>query len=613
MKLPVSFIQLPLRFDAARLAEEIGRFESGLWRAHPDGIPGNSALPLAAVDGDPARGDALQGPMRPTPALTRSPYMQQVLASLETVLGRIRLMRLADHGEVSQHVDTNHYWNERVRVHVPILTRPEVRFQCAEHEVNMAAGDCWIFDTWRMHRVINDTDQPRVHLVIDTVGSPQFWKLVQAGRPYGAEPPGWAPRRIEPHAGPTPELVFERVNLMSPMSFWELRAHVQFLLGEARRHANMPRIATLASAFVGEWQALWYRWGDAAEGQADYRRALDRFLQQMQHLGSEVPLDNGVSLAVAAAGLLGRAVVRNGADGLSEEASRAATVTAPGPRELRFDRPAFIVSPPRSGSTLLFEALARAPGLYTIGGEGHAVVEGIAGLDPAARGHDSNRLLAADASAAVAAELRLGYARRLADRERRRPQTQAVRMLEKTPKNALRIPFLCAVFPDARFIYLHRDPPAVLGSMLEAWESGGFRTYPDLPGWSGPPWSLLLVPGWRDLIGQSLAEIVAAQWAATTSCILDDLESLPGERVCVARYDALLADPESELERLAAALGLGWDRPLRGPLPLANHTVSRPQPDKWRRREEEILGALEKVAEVAERARRFVEVRQPAN
>ena len=59
-------------------------------------------------------------------------------------------------------------------------------------------------------------------------------------------------------------------------------------------------------------------------------------------------------------------------------------------------------------------------------------------------------------------------------------------MLEKTPKNALRLPFLARVFPEARFIYLHRDPRRVLASMMEAWTVG---TVPDLPesaGLDGP-------------------------------------------------------------------------------------------------------------------------------
>ena len=42
-----------------------------------------------------------------------------------------------------------------------------------------------------------------------------------------------------------------------------------------------------------------------------------------------------------------------------------------------FDRPVFLISSPRSGSTFLFETLARAKDVYTIGDESHGLIEGI--------------------------------------------------------------------------------------------------------------------------------------------------------------------------------------------------------------------------------------------
>lgn len=605
MKLPVPFVQLPLTFDAAALAAEIAAFDESAWIPHPDAIPGNSALPLATVNGDPALGDALQGPMRPTPDLARSPYLREVLASLESVLGRIRLMRLSGHSEVEPHVDTNHYWNERVRVHVPILTRPTVRFFCGDAETHMAAGECWIFDTWRMHRVVNDDGRARIHLVVDTVGSPRFWELVNAGRPHAAPRGGWRARHVAPQSGAAPELAFESVNLTSPMTYWEMRGHLQFLLSEAVRHPGVAALAEMSSAFVRQWQALWYRYGSDEAGFADYRRALDAFLREADRLGRDVPLQNGTSYAAAAFGLLRRAAPRPAEAPVGEEGSR--TRAAPAvrtPAADAFDRPVFIVSPPRSGSTLLFETLARSPDACTIGGESHRVIEGIAGLDVDHEGRDSNRLTAADATPEVVATLRARFHGAAFDRARRTPQGR-FRLLEKTPKNALRIPFLAKVFPDAHFVYLYRDPRESLASMLEAWESGGFRTYPKLPGWSGLPWSLLLVPGWRALVGRPLPEVVAAQWEAATSILLDDLDAIPADRRTVARYDALVADPAAEVERLCAAIGFGWDEPLGATLPLARHTVSEPKADKWRRREAELLPVLARIGDTVARAQRY--------
>jgi hypothetical protein len=178
-------------------------------------------------------------------------------------------------------------------------------------------------------------------------------------------------------------------------------------------------------------------------------------------------------------------------------------------------------------------------------------------------------------------------------------------MLEKTPKNALRIPFLAKIFPEAHFIYLHRDPRETLSSMIEAWESGRFRTYPVLPGWTGLPWSLLLVPGWRDLIGKPLRDIVAVQWNTTTHILLDDLEYLPRERCQIARYDALMADPAAEVSRLCAAIDLEWDVPIGGPLPLSRYTVTPPQGGKWRRHEDLIESMLPALQREIERAERF--------
>ena len=42
----------------------------------------------------------------------------------------------------------------------------------------MAAGEAWLFDNWRLHRVENPTADERIHLVADTSGSATFWQFV---------------------------------------------------------------------------------------------------------------------------------------------------------------------------------------------------------------------------------------------------------------------------------------------------------------------------------------------------------------------------------------------------------------------------------------------------
>jgi hypothetical protein len=272
----------------------------------------------------------------------------------------------------------------------------------------------------------------------------------------------------------------------------------------------------------------------------------------------------------------------------------------------RIERPIFIVSNPRSGSTLLFETLAQAPDLYTVGGESHLLIEGIPALAPAAHGWASNRLTADDAKAAPVEQLAGIFYNELRDRDGRRADGP-VRMLEKTPKNALRVPFFDSAWPDATFVYLYRDARQTLSSMIEAWRSGRFRTYPQLPGWTGVPWSLLLTPGWEELNGLPPREIVARQWATTTELLLDDLAKLPRERVRAIDYGEFLKAPQAAMESLAASIDLGWDRPLAQELPLSAYTVSRPNADKWRANEAIIEQIWPLVEKADARARAFVE------
>jgi uncharacterized protein (TIGR03032 family) len=230
------------------------------------------------------------------------------------------------------------------------------------------------------------------------------------------------------------------------------------------------------------------------------------------------------------------------------------------------ERPIFIVAPPRSGAAALLGSLSQAPRVFTAGGDG--VLDSVFELNPANRDWDGNRLVAADAEPRAVEEVRANLKANLIDRDGDRPGLDAtgIRWADATPRNALRVPFLNAVAPDAFFIYVYREPAGTLRSMLEIWRSGEGVTYPDLPDWPGPPWSLLLVPGWRELAGRDLHEIVAEQWARTTETVLDDLEQLPPERWCVADWKALSNDPKHEVERLCGFVGLDVDEGVTLPM-----------------------------------------------
>jgi hypothetical protein len=274
--------------------------------------------------------------------------------------------------------------------------------------------------------------------------------------------------------------------------------------------------------------------------------------------------------------------------------------------------PLIIVSVPRSGSTLLFEQLQRFAGFWSIGGESHAIFNAFPHLRAANAALDSGCLDETHADPRTCDQMRRCFAFLLGDHQGQRylqlnPRPKNIVLLEKTPRNVLNIPFLLKVFPRARFVFLHREPPQNIASIMDAWseglQTGRFVTFRDLPGWDRPAWCFLLPPGWRQLNGKSLANIAAFQWSAGNRIILDELERLPLERWMTTSYERLISEPATTLAEVASFAGLEAPKGMRGSgsLPLSRTTLTPPHPDKWRRHEAAIESVRNEWQSVAKR------------
>lgn len=279
MQLSRPFLRLPWSFDAPRMAREVETLPPDAWMEHPSRMQGNSALAL--ISRDAGDNDEFDGAMGMTPHLRACPYIRQVMASFGEVLGRSRLMRLEPGSEVSLHVDFNYHWHSRIRIHVPVITQPQVIFQCADEQVHMAAGECWIFNSWRRHRVVNAGDRDRVHLVVDTSGSARFWRLVRQLEAAAAhDQPGPPVRSVpfDPAAEDEPET--ERFNTAPVMAPGEVDGLVAELVSEFEGHpGNDPCLVEhyreLLIDFSKDWRAAWYRHGPHPDGWPRYRAIIE--------------------------------------------------------------------------------------------------------------------------------------------------------------------------------------------------------------------------------------------------------------------------------------------------------------------------------------------------
>jgi len=244
-------------------------------------------------------------------------------------------------------------------------------------------------------------------------------------------------------------------------------------------------------------------------------------------------------------------------------------------------RPVFIIGAPRSGTSLLYAILRASSRVAHWPGEAHEVWE--ADLHPALRGWASNAAGPSDATPEVAARIRRSFF--LAAGPRRR-------LLDKTPRNVLRIPFVDAIFPDARYVFLQRDGRDNVNSLINAWRSPRYRTYRlprphSIPGTDPDWWKFVLYPGWEKDVEGPLEVVCARQWMACTGHALDALEAIDRERWIALRYEDLSAAPESAVRRVAEWLELPYEPPMKERARSASATlynvVTPPERGKWRR------------------------------
>jgi len=261
----------------------------------------------------------------------------------------------------------------------------------------------------------------------------------------------------------------------------------------------------------------------------------------------------------------------------------------------RFDPPAepiFVLGCPRSGTSLLLEALLASGSVRSVQSEGHVLWDEF--HHPRDRGWDSDALTAAD----------------VGEREREYVYcaialfVRGARFVDKTPENCLRVPYLDALFPHARFVFLRRRAADNVSSLIEAWRARPrfvkYRLSEPLQGIApldGERWSLVLVPGWRELRAAPLEEICARQYAACNEAVLEAREATSPSRWVDVAYEDLVRSPADELERIYAALGLALGETARRfAAELAERptrtALTAPRPEKWREQNAEAVARV---------------------
>jgi hypothetical protein len=103
-----------------------------------------------------------------TEELQRAPYFREVLRGLECPKEVVRILFLPPGGHIKDHFDFHTSFQfGLLRLHIPIVTHPDVVFIIDGQRMNWKPGELWYGDFSKVHSIKNNSDVVRVHMVID--------------------------------------------------------------------------------------------------------------------------------------------------------------------------------------------------------------------------------------------------------------------------------------------------------------------------------------------------------------------------------------------------------------------------------------------------------------
>jgi quercetin dioxygenase-like cupin family protein len=182
-------LKLPFSFDPMRLKHDLDQFEhlgwtdhfvkqnyQGSWSVIPLRGTAGATHPIMMIYSDP---NAIN--FEDTPFLQASPYFQEVLQGFQCPLEAVRLMKLSAGSIIKEHTDFDLSFEQgHARLHIPVVTNPEVDFQLNHERVVMLEGECWYLKLSDPHSVANRGEADRVHLVIDALVNPWLKDVFQS-------------------------------------------------------------------------------------------------------------------------------------------------------------------------------------------------------------------------------------------------------------------------------------------------------------------------------------------------------------------------------------------------------------------------------------------------
>ena len=173
-------------------------------------------------------------------------------------------------------------------------------------------------------------------------------------------------------------------------------------------------------------------------------------------------------------------------------------------------------------------------------------------------------------------------------------------VLDKTCINTLRVSYLHALFPQAKFVFIQRDGRDNVSSMIDGWRLGRSDGGFGLRQFFGPSpepvaindgefdeWHFFLPPGWRDYNRARLEEVCAYQWLTANRLALEAGRAVPSQQWIALRYEDIFERPVEMFREAFERLGVPFDARMEARCAsLASRPTSivkgKPARHKWK-------------------------------
>jgi len=245
-------------------------------------------------------------------------------------------------------------------------------------------------------------------------------------------------------------------------------------------------------------------------------------------------------------------------------------------------KPVFVVGCSRSGTTAVYKTYSHSRYLASMNKESHTMWEA---LHPAIEKNWDNHDLAES-------DVRVGDLKNVSGYFYH--YLGSGRMVDKANQNCFRIPYILSLFPDAVFVWVKRNGPDNINSLIHGWArpdeyaiwSGNLPETIAIDNGTYSRWCPFLLKKKRKLKSAAIEEGCSAQWIAANHAVLEAKSKVPKAQWVEIAYEDILKDTVKTFQTAFQKAGVPFDQDMAdfcaSLVKKPYNAFSKPMLDKWK-------------------------------